>query len=133
MRFAIFVLCVVSLVACQQAKSKSEIQPETKSALLIENESLETFSGQQKKSALTVHQHVKGNNVYVECIIDGFSFANDQGFLQVKIDGKSIEQVKQAAFVLKNLSKGSHDITIELMKTETESYHLMNAFTVDII
>ncbi|MBN8250204.1 hypothetical protein LZP85_14220 [Priestia flexa] len=120
--------CIFSLVGCQNDKPK----PET-------NKEMVSFSGQAAmetigtEKQLVVHQHVRGANVYVECIINGFSFNDGNGFLEVKVDGKAINPITQAAFVIKALPKGSHQITIELMKNEQESYDLKESFTIKIV
>ncbi|MBD8843078.1 MULTISPECIES: carbohydrate-binding protein [Priestia] len=120
-------LCVVSLLGCNHDKPK----PETKISSQLR--AAETFGAMNTKPSLMVHQHVKGQNVYVECILSGFSFSTESGFLQIKVDGKPFKEMKQAAFVLSDLPKGSHTVTIELMKSKEESYQVRNTFTVEII
>ncbi|MED4757913.1 hypothetical protein [Priestia megaterium] len=120
-------LCVVSLLGCNHDKPK----PETK--ISSQPRAAETFGAMNTKPSLMVHQHVKGQNVYVECILNGFSFSTESGFLQIKVDGKPFKEMKQAAFVLSDLPKGSHTVTIELMKSKEESYQVRNTFTVEII
>ncbi|MED4238796.1 hypothetical protein [Priestia megaterium] len=120
-------LCVVSLLGCNHDKPK----PETK--ISSQPRAAETFGGMNTKPSLMVHQHVKGQNVYVECILSGFSFSTESGFLQIKVDGKPFKEMKHAAFVLSDLPKGSHTVTIELMRSKEESYQVRNTFTVEII
>ncbi|PVE73036.1 hypothetical protein [Priestia megaterium] len=120
-------LCVVSLLGCNHDKPK----PETE--ISSQPRAAETFGAMNTKPSLIVHQHVKGQNVYVECILSGFSFSTEGGFLQITVDGKPFKEMKQAAFVLSDLPKGSHTVTIELMKSKEESYQVRNTFTVEII
>ncbi len=91
-----------------------------------------------KMPSFTVQHQVKGNNIYVECILTGISFRqSDQtrqkiGKLIVSIDGKKSQEVVSAAFILKNLSPGEHKVKLEVVNLNNESYGLMKEFLVNI-
>lgn len=142
MRIAVSI-CIAALLAggCSNDKPK----PETKVDVVPVNvivetgdEAVETLKTSLKRSMI-VHQHVKGQNVYVECIINNFSFsASEQnaqegkGYLQLYVDGKKSNVVSQAAFIIKNLPAGKHTIKLELMKNKTESYGISETFEVSV-
>lgn len=142
MRIAVSI-CIAALLTggCSNDKPK----PETKVDVVPMNivveageQAVETLKTSLKRS-MTVHQHVKGRNVYVECIINDFSFIaserNEQagkGYLQLYVDGKKLNVVSQAAFIIKNLSAGKHTIRLELMKNKNKSYGISETFEVSI-
>ena len=48
------------------------------------------------------HQ-VKGNDVYIECIVKDASFRNNGTKLILYIDGKKTKEINNAAFIVKGL------------------------------
>ncbi|MGY4689699.1 hypothetical protein [Salibacterium sp. K-3] len=60
---------------------------------------------------------MKQQQLYVECILPDFALAKEEkrnhGFLLVKIDGEKAAEMGQAAFVLKHLPPGKHQIDIQ--------------------
>ncbi|WP_051291178.1 hypothetical protein [Fictibacillus gelatini] len=83
-----------------------------------------------KQIKWTVNYSVKGNKVYVDCFIPGFSFIGsnpndpdyEDGHIAVKVDGKFKQNVYQSAFVLEELPKGVHVLTLELKRKNGSSY-----------
>lgn len=131
-----FFVALFLLVSCQNDKPK----PETKVVVAPSEQSLltEPVSAQVERS-MTIHQHVKGRNVYIECVVSHFSFTNrfqeqteGKGFIKVSLDNKPIAQVSQAAFTLKDLPLGRHTVKLEVMKSEGVSYGLTKEFVVHI-
>ena len=103
---------LLMLTACQ----KDLPEPETKEFASHHNEAIQA-SGlvmSAGKNLLVKHQ-VKGNDVYVECIVKGASFRNDGTKLILYIDGKKTKEVNNAAFILKGLNQGSHKIKLDLI------------------
>jgi hypothetical protein len=88
--------------------------------------------------SFTVQHHVKGNNIFVECILTGISFRQSDmtsqkvGKLIVSIDGKKSQEVVSAAFILKNLESGQHKVKLEVVSLNNEPYGLMKEFLVNI-
>ncbi|WP_110112950.1 hypothetical protein [Bacillus sp. CGMCC 1.16541] len=128
-------LALLMLVSCQKDKPK----PETKELVMSSlSQHVEVIAPVNNRS-MTVHQHVKGKSVFVECVIDDFSFTNQfdqnqegQGFINVFVDNKLVNKVTQAAFTVRNLPVGQHTVKLELMKNEGENYGLVKEFTVHI-
>ena len=91
-----------------------------------------------KMPSFIVQHQVKGNNIFVECILTGISFReSDQtrqkiGKLIVSIDGKKSQEVVSAAFIMKNLSPGEHKVKLEVVNLNNEPYGLMKEFLVNI-
>ncbi|NSL50753.1 hypothetical protein [Calidifontibacillus erzurumensis] len=90
---------------------------------------------------ITVKHFVKGNDIYVECVISNFVFSkrNDNkinkkgyGYLQLYLDGKKIDDIYTAAFIIKGLSKGNHKITLQLVQNDGTPYNIKKEFDVTI-
>jgi hypothetical protein len=85
-----------------------------------------------------VQSSIKGNNVYVECVLSGISFreANQNGQkagkLVIWLDGKRREEVNSAAFIIKGLSPGEHKVKLEVVDLKNEPYGLIKEFMVNI-
>ncbi|MDF2858774.1 MAG: hypothetical protein K0Q87_4625 [Neobacillus sp.] len=93
---------------------------------------------QGKTPSFSVEHQVKGNNIFVECILSGISFRQSEktrqkvGKLIVSIDGKKSQEVVSAAFILKSLPAGQHRIKLEVVSLNNEPYGLMKEFIVNI-
>ncbi|MFC3882701.1 hypothetical protein ACFOU2_04000 [Bacillus songklensis] len=135
-------ICLAALLlgACSNDKPKPETRMEVVPMNVVQTkeEAVETLKSSSNRSMI-VHQHVRGNNVYVECIVNNFSFAetgqntqDGKGYLQLYVDGKRMEPISQAAFIIKNLAPGKHTIQLELMKSSKKSYGLSKTFEVVI-
>lgn len=91
-----------------------------------------------KKDPFFVQSRVKGNDLYIECIVTGISFReNDQtkaiiGKIIVTVDGIKKEEVSTAAFIVKGLKPGNHRINLEVMKLNNQPYQLSKEFTITI-
>lgn len=92
----------------------------------------------QKSPSLFVQSKTKGNNVFVECILTGISFRQtDQkdrkvGKLVIWLDGKRTKEVNAAAFIIKGLPPGRHEVKLEVVDLNNQSYGLTNEFLVNI-
>ncbi|WP_235045469.1 hypothetical protein [Anoxybacillus ayderensis] len=93
----------------------------------------------EQKQTLFVKHHVKGNNVFVECIVDQFTFTkgtrpkqNGQGRIHIYVNGKRVSETTTAAFVIRGLPVGKHTIRLELVHNDASKYHVSHEFTVMI-
>jgi hypothetical protein len=88
--------------------------------------------------SLLVHYHTKGDNLLVECIVTGISFREqDQsqqkiGKMIVWLDGKKKQDVSAAAFIMKGLSNGNHQLKVELVNLQNKPYGLSKEFNINI-
>jgi hypothetical protein len=89
---------------------------------------------------IVVHHEIKGQDVYVECIVNDFSFESrkketrkeGQGHLHLFLNGTKIDEIYQAAFIIKGLPKGTHQLQIELVHNDHTTYDLKHDFEVTI-
>ncbi|WP_223595967.1 hypothetical protein [Neobacillus bataviensis] len=92
----------------------------------------------QEFPSLYVKHHTRGNQVMVECIVTGISFRESEhnkhkvGKMVVWVDGKRNLEIASAAFIIKNLSPGSHTLKLEVVKLNNAPYGLDKEFVVNI-
>lgn len=103
------------------------------------NDHFSVFAQTSEQSpALFVHHKLSGRNVLVECILTGISFRESDkpghktGKLEVSVDGRKVQEVTSAAFIMKNLPYGSHQIRLEVVDTKNVPYGLSKEFLVNI-
>ncbi|MEK5443254.1 MULTISPECIES: hypothetical protein [unclassified Fredinandcohnia] len=94
-------------------------------AMITENLSI------QSERTLHVNHHVRGNDVYLECIISNFLFKQSggrkkegEGHLNVIVDGRRTEKISTAAFIIKGLTKGEHTLKIQVVHNDLTNYDL---------
>jgi hypothetical protein len=92
-----------------------------------ENNVIEVFAAENsiikenKKNSFHVKSFVRGNNVFIECMITNFSFRerdhsqDNSGKMLVLIDGKRYKEYSTAAFIIKDLESGHHRITLQIV------------------
>lgn len=90
---------------------------------------------------ISVKHQVKGNDIYVECVISNFNFStrddkklnkNGYGYLQLYLNGKKIDNIYTAAFIIKGLPVGKHQIKLELVHNDSTPYGVAKEFEVTI-
>jgi hypothetical protein len=86
--------------------------------------------GMKSEQSFSVQHHVKENNVYVECFIPDISFTNRNTSLIVSVDGKQKKVVTTAAFIIKGLSKGSHQIQLQVVEKNQRREDMKKDFEV---
>ncbi len=121
--------------------------PETSNIQIVNLEKIDEEELAKPVSALTnttnnkmlIQKHVIGGNVYVECIVPDFIFKktgteqmDGEGYLKLYVNGKVVDEISTAAFIIKGLEKGKHKIKLELMRENEKLYHLTEEFTVII-
>jgi hypothetical protein len=85
-----------------------------------------------------VQSKTKGSNVFVECILTGISFRQTEqkdrkvGKLVIWLDGKRAKEVNSAAFIIKGLPPGRHEVKLEVVDLNNQPYGLTNEFLVNI-
>ncbi|MEH7255489.1 hypothetical protein V7111_25605 [Neobacillus niacini] len=89
-------------------------------------------------ASLLVQSKIKDNNVFVECILSGISFRESEqknqkvGKLVIWLDGKKTREVNTAAFIIKGLSPGNHQVKLEVVDLKNVPYGLTKEFLVNI-
>lgn len=92
------------------------------------------------QSEVKINYKVKGRDVFVECIIPGFTFNTNErnraikgeGHIHVYLNGKKFQDVHQAAFVLKDLPIGKHEIMLKFVQNNNKPYNYTKSFLVSI-
>ncbi|MBD8068416.1 hypothetical protein [Bacillus sp. PS06] len=128
------------LVGCTNDKPVPEA-----SSLSIESVESNDIQGISPVSAMkksgrkqvVVQQQVIGHNVYVECIIPDYTFGEEgrlkgEGYIELSVDGKVVDQISTAAFIIKGLHIGEHIIKLEIKKADGQKYQLQEEFSVTI-
>jgi hypothetical protein len=93
---------------------------------------------QNSNRSLFVQHKIKDGRVFVECILTGISFreqdhaGQDVGKLEVWVDGKKTNEVTSAVFILKDLTPGDHKVKLEVVNLKNEPYGLTKEFLVNI-
>ncbi|WP_017753602.1 hypothetical protein [Calidifontibacillus oryziterrae] len=125
---SIFILCGYSI------KNNNDIG-------ITSNIHVQKNVSQYNKNLMSVKEFVKGNDVFVECVISDFTFSkrdgtkkNKQGygFLQLYLNGKKIDNIYTAAFIIKGLPIGKHQIKLELVNNDGTPYGIEHNFEVEI-
>jgi len=108
------------------------------------NQAVEATSLAQKtdlNNPISVKHQVKGNDIYVECVISNFNFSargdkeinkNGFGYLQLYLNGKKIDNIYTAAFIIKGLPVGKHQIKLVLVHNDSTPYGVSEEFEVTI-
>ncbi|KKI93958.1 hypothetical protein WQ54_01530 [Bacillus sp. SA1-12] len=94
---------------------------------------------QNRESSFMIKHHVRNRSVYVECYIPNFKFKKTggnkvagEGHLSVYVDGKKVDDMNTAAFVVKGLEPGNHVMTVEVVHNDSSSYNLKKTLEVNI-
>lgn len=106
---------------------------------LPEPESMKARASEEstKQKTFTVHPILKGNTLMVECFAPSISFSNqseakNKGKARLYMNGTFHSEHESAAFIVKDLPKGVHDIRIEIVNDNNEPVGLSEQFSVTI-
>lgn len=135
---SIFIIGILTGCHRDIPKPESKVTMAVKHVAAAEHARHQQLSNQTQKPSLFVQHKIKGNQVFVECILTGISFRETDnagqkvGKLVVWVDGKRTNEVASAAFIMKNLPPGNHNVKLEVVKLNNESYGLTKEFLVNI-
>ncbi|MFC4320299.1 hypothetical protein [Litchfieldia salsa] len=141
-KFITIALCTFLLTACTNDKPVPEAL--VVHIVMLENNRIfkpETrhVSAMRKETEriLDVRQQVIGNDVYVECMISDIRLNKQEnsygdGYIELSVDGKKVDQFSTAAFIIKGLQRGKHNIKLDLKGMHGKRYHLSKEFKVTI-
>jgi len=141
--FIILLFLLAGIVSgCQKELLKPETEPKIVSMDLssyFHAEIVPVYNQNLKEiPSLFIQHEIKGNQVLVECIVNGVSFRESDhskqkiGKMIVWVDGKKYSEVTSAAFIIKGLSPGGHKLKLEVVKLNNEPYGLTKEFIVNI-
>jgi hypothetical protein len=104
----------------------------------VSNDVVEVVS-QSQLASLNIKHYVRNKDVYVECYIPNFSFkekggnkVSGEGHIEVSVDGKKIDDMNTAAFIVKGLDRGVHEMMVEVVHNDSTTYDLKKIWTVSI-
>ncbi|GLY10600.1 hypothetical protein ACP2W0_11605 [Pseudobacillus badius] len=109
-------------------------EPETMSP----SASMSEAEAQTLGESWTVKHLLRGKNVFVELVVPGVSFSKDRGNSQAKgqvavfVNGKHYQTYHTAAFIIKGLDAGRHQIDIKLTDESSRPLGYEKSFTVSI-
>jgi hypothetical protein len=134
--FAIIGLLMINACGTDDPKPPEAMAMDT---LIVMGEAVEV-STVVNESNVTVRHHVKGKDVYVEVVVPGFTFSspnqkknvNGQGYLKLYLNGEQIDEIHQAAFIVKGLPTGKHTLKIELVHNDSTSYGIKEDMSITI-
>ncbi|MGR3763737.1 hypothetical protein [Rossellomorea sp. NS-SX7] len=92
----------------------------------------------QAEESLSVKHIVQGNQVFIECIVPNVTFSSarkgaKKGKILVTSNTNGLyKEYHTAAFVVKNLPKGNHILTIEVVSPSNKSFGIKKQLYVTI-
>jgi hypothetical protein len=121
----------------------------TLSAVLVSGGILSSFPGifhadathnvslKTAKEQTIIRHIVQENDVFVECMVPGVSFTGAtkgarRGKIVVFIDGFRKAEYHTAAFIMKDVPKGSHLVKVEIYNQKNKSFGISRNFYVTI-
>ena len=136
----VFLLFVSTGCVEDKPKPESNVEIVPMQVADLKQDSIEVIVHQQKSLELTIKHHVRNQDVYVECYIPHFTFKekggnkrNGEGHIDVFVDGKKVNEMNTAAFIIKGLEKGVHEMRLEVIHNDSSSYDLTKTieFTIE--
>ncbi|OCA83936.1 hypothetical protein [Pseudobacillus wudalianchiensis] len=130
MKWLIAILAVFAVAGCRT----NVPEPETFSPSASSSEA----EVQAAEKGWTVRHLLRGENVFVELIVPGVSFSNNgtnshkKGQVAVYVNGKHYNTYHTAAFIVKGLDPGRHQIDIKLVDRHNRSLGYEKTFFVSI-
>lgn len=131
----IILLFTVLQLGCQKDLPEPEVKFKVIQMSTVHAEHDMPVTIEQKREPFIVKHHVKGASVFVECMVSDISFrekSEKQGKIILYVNGKKKEEITTAAFIIKGLPRGTHQIKLEVVKPNNEPYHLQKEFAISI-
>lgn len=135
MKYISIFFLLLNITGCQKELPEPEVKFQVVPMSTINTEHDLPVAIEQGREPFMVQHHVKGDNVFVECMIPNISFREDsknKGKIILMIDGKKREEIHTAAFIIKGLGRGTHQISLEVVTPNNEPYHLKKEFAVSV-
>ncbi|CAG9619836.1 hypothetical protein [Sutcliffiella rhizosphaerae] len=132
-----FICILFILTGCKEEQQKPKSMVETDVNVM---EVLSHSSSSNQKMNMRVHHSIKGNDVYLECIVTpNFHFVegkqekkHGEGMVVVFLDNKQIGSFTKGAFVINDIPKGKHELTITLLHNDKSEYGISEKLEIDI-
>ena len=134
------IISLVTLVlgGCKEDQQKPESEG-VSGVEVIEVLSTNTTS-ENKDISMTIHHSVKGEDIYLECIITpNFEFKEKgdikkqgEGKVVVYLNNKKWGSFAKGAFILKDVPEGKHNLTVKLLHNDLTEYGIEQTIKVEI-
>ncbi|OLS41985.1 hypothetical protein [Bacillus sp. MRMR6] len=103
--------------------------------LPVLNDSSNVYAEEQP--SFFVQYETKNKDLLVQCILTGISFRETNsgkktGKLIVSVDGKKVQEVTAAAFIVKDLPVGEHKVKLDVVDLNHKPFGLTKEFMVNI-
>lgn len=128
------ILLLLFLSGCQ---SDMQVNEETVRVLPMNMQTIQdipAIADQGSDSFIVSHQ-IKGNKVFVECIVPSISFRDrtkNKGKIILYVNGRKKKELSSAAFIIEGLPKGEHRIKLQVVKENTDVTTLTKEFNITI-
>lgn len=127
----VFILFVTTGCVEDKPKPESNVEIVPIKVADLKRESIEVAVHQQPNLELAIKHHIHNQDVYVECYIPHFIFKekggdkrNGEGHIEIFVDNKKMSEMNTAAFIIKGLEKGGHEMRLEVIHNDSSSYEL---------
>jgi hypothetical protein len=90
----------------------------------------------QNDESFDVKYFVKENSLYLDCFVKDFTFSplpnKEQASIRLYVDGRKLNDYDTAAFVVKSIPTGRHEIKLEIFHKNGKPAGLAKSFNVNI-
>ena len=104
--------------------------------MFFSSATVQASTNQLSNENVRVQHMVRGNDVYVECKVNGYSFRKDSKNklvkLLVEINGEKKQEYHNAAFVIQDLKDGNYKIKVHVMDEESNHSIYNDSFDLTI-
>ncbi|WP_096154756.1 MULTISPECIES: hypothetical protein [Bacillus] len=137
---ALLSIQLIMLTGCRDNPEPPEAEVSAMLPSTFTDINMKTTKKEKAELGMSVHHFIKNEKIYVECIVEpNFEFSSKtgtnqegKGYIELQVDGKKMDEFTQGAFIIKNLSKGKHTITLKLKRLDGTEYGISNNFTVTL-
>jgi hypothetical protein len=139
-RLLTLVFILIGMAGCVEDKPRPEgsVKLVPLNVMNVSNDVVEVVS-QNQLASLNIKHYVRNKDVYVECYIPNFSFkekggnkVSGEGHIEVFVDGKKIDDMNTAAFIVRGLDRGVHEMMVEVVHNDSTTYDLKKTWTISI-
>ena len=106
-----------------------------------QTDSEQLVSTQAQPPTFTVQHQVKGNALHLTLAVQKFTFSIEnmgkenkfgEGHVHLYVDGKKVAKIFEPHYVYTGLTKGTHQVTLELAHNNHESYGVKQSFEIQV-
>ncbi|RFU61173.1 hypothetical protein [Bacillus sp. V59.32b] len=130
-------LCALLMIVSACGQKIPEPENKSKKIGFIEHPAAQVASFKiNSLEEFEVKHFIKGNSMYVECFLKNFAFSQSskkrRAFTRMFLDGRKINDYRTAAFVVKAIPEGKHEVKLEIYDENGKPTGLVKKFIVEI-